>query len=402
MAKNLTINCTSCDMRKAQEENYTQYEHITIDAAVVLTNEQGKAFLSRLPVTLNCSEMVETEQNVQTRCINGFCEIRSGDALPQEPFFLIVNGALTIGQDTQAYLEKCVGMTVNGSVLYPRSMSAFLGKMKVNGTAATYPDGAIVLKRSAVIDKLFTLRAKPSLYWSARRIIMVDPELDCDQLRQKGATFSSKEVIIAQSKVEQLVDLIDESTEITIVPDGTAVVLDDVTLDQDTLRRHGGKLYVSGDAVVPAQGDCLASLEYLWVKGDVKVPESRKDALMDALTKLDGQMCVMQARGMEIAEKSYAPVSKWILEQQPDGVEVHDCAVVAVADDIPREWIIQRLSIHDCGIVRCCRELEDAVSMICQEVGKIGSGATEAFGGTCGSDPDESDTRVINAASYVL
>ena len=36
-----------------------------------------------------------------------------------------------------------------------------------------------------------------------------------------------------------------------IVPDGTAVVRDDVTLDQGTLRRHGSKLYVIGDVTVP-------------------------------------------------------------------------------------------------------------------------------------------------------
>mgnify|MGYP000343422509 CR=1 FL=1 len=56
------------------------------------------------------------------------------------------------------------------------------------------------------------------------------------ELRAKGAAFSAAEVIVAQSKVEALLDLIDEKADIVIVPDGTAVVLDDLTLDENALR----------------------------------------------------------------------------------------------------------------------------------------------------------------------
>lgn len=93
-------------------------------------------------------------------------------------------------------------------------------------------------KRNAVIDKLFALRAKSSLYCSGRLMIMVDPELDADTLKTKGVTFSTNEAIISQSKVESLIDMIDERAEIIIVPGGTPVVLDDITLDEDTLHRY--------------------------------------------------------------------------------------------------------------------------------------------------------------------
>lgn len=399
MAKNLLINCNSCDLRKAREENYAQYEHITIHAATVMSNAHGAEFLSRMPVTLNCSNVLEMEEDVVLRCINGRAEIKSSDAPAQQMYYLTVNGTLTIGPDTQRQLERCVGICVNGSVLYPQSMTAFLGRMQVNGTVECYPDGAIVLKRTAVIDKLFALRAKPSLYWAARRLVMVDPQLDAQALRDKGVSFCSREVIAAQSKIEALLDLIDESAEITVVPDGTQVVREDVTLDPSTLRRYGSRLYVLGNVTVPAGGDCLEDMEYLYVTGDARVSPERLDALTRVMNHLSGEWIVAAPKGLTLSDKPSVTVTKWMLEQQPDGIEVADCAMVTLSDDIPKELMLQRLSICDCAVVTCGKEAEDAVSMICRNVAKISAGDHEGAPQQALFPPD---TKHINACDYVL
>lgn len=258
MAKKLLINCASCDARKIQEENYSAYESITVNAATVLASAASKAVMNRLPFALNCANVIEVEGDVDLRTVNGKAEIKSDDAVPERKFYMLVNGVLNIGPDTQKQLAQCVGMTVNGSLLCPESLYATLGNVKVNGASACYPDGAIVLRRNAVIDKLFALRAKRALYWAARRLIMVDPELDAEALRAKGAAFSAAEVIVAQSKVEALLGLIDEKADIVIVPDGTAVVLDDLTLDENALRRCGRRLYVIGDVTSPRTAACSA------------------------------------------------------------------------------------------------------------------------------------------------
>lgn len=409
MAKKLIINCANCDTRRALEENYAHYESITINAATVLTNQNGKAFLNKIPVTMNCANMLEIEDDVVFRTINGSAEIKSGDAVPASKYYMLVNGSLTIGPDTQKYLEKCVGITVNGSVTYPESMSSFLGGMMVNGSTVCYPDEAILLKRNAVVDKLFALRAQKSLYWSENRMVMVDPELDSELLRAKGATFASREVIVAQSKIEGLIDLIDEKTDIIIVPDGTAVVLDDVTLDSTAMRRYGKKLYVIGDVTVPAEDDCLDAVEYLNVRGDAKVPQEQKEKLLNVLTEISGEVKVVKPCGVTLADKPYLKITKWMLEQQPMGLEVNDCAVVKIADDIPKELIAQRLRIEDCAVVKCSEELEDAVAMICQDVARVGHGSGEddmGIGDTVkaalGGIKTALDTKVINAAEYVM
>ena len=398
MAKKLMINCATCDARNALEENYAHYEQITINCAMVLTSPNAKAVMNKLPFTLNCANVLEVESNVDLRTINGSSEIRSGDAVSAEKYYMVVNGALTIGPDTQAQLQQCVGMTINGSLTCPESVFATLSGVKVNGSTTCYPDGAIVLKRNAVIDKLFVLRVKSSLYWSGRRMIMVDPELDADKLRAKGVTFRTKEAIISQSKVESLIDMIDESAEIIIVPDGTAVVLDDITLDKDTLRRYGKQLYVIGDVTVPEDAGALEEVQYLNVHGDVKVPQAHKERLLAVLTEISGDIKIARPKAAELEDKPFVRITKWMLEQQPMGIRVCDCAVVKIADDIPKALIAERLCIENCGVVKCCEELEDAVTMVCTDCG--------AVGGTKDGDGmglrNALDTKVINAADYVL
>ena len=409
MAKKLLINCATCDARNALEENYAHYEQITVNCATVLTSPSAKAMMNKLPFTLNCANVLEIEGAVDFRTINGSSEIKSGDVVPASKYYMLVNGALTIGPDTQEQLAQCVGMTINGSLTCPESIYATLTGVNVNGSTTCYPDGAIVLKRNAVIDKLFVLRAKNNLYWSGRRMIMVDSELDATKLKAKGATFSTKEVILSQSKVEELLDLIDEKAEIIIVPDGTSVVLDDIRLDADTLRRYGKQLYVIGDVTVTEEADILDELTYLNIRGDVKVPQELKEKLLAVITEISGEVKIAKPKGATLEDKPIVKITKWMLEQQPLGIDVCDCAIVKIADDIPKELIVERLHIEDCGVVRCCEELEDAVTMICTDCGAVGSAEGEdgmgigdmikdALGGIKGA----LDTKVINAADYVL
>ena len=397
MAKKLLINCASCDARKIREDDYAHYEAININTAALFTSPEAKAVLNRLPVSIDCANVIELEGDVDLRTVNGRGEIRSEDAVPERKFYMLVNGVLNIGPDTRKQLAQCVGMTINGALKCPESVYASLSGVMINGSVACYPDGAIVLKRNAVIDGLFALRAKSALYWTERRMIMVDAELDAEALKSKGASFSSKEVIIARSKVEAMLGLIDERAELTIVPDGTAVVLDDITLDAAALHRHGKRLYVIGDVTVPENASALNELEYLNIRGDARVPEQHREKFLDKLADISGEVKLARPKGASIVDKPIVKVTKWMLEQQPAGIEVIDCAVVKIADDIPKELLAERLRIEDCGVVKCGEELEDTIAMVCENVGRIGGESDSVMAGL----KDMMETKFINAAEYI-
>ena len=234
--------------------------------------------------------------------------------------------------------------------------------------------------------------------------------LEPGKLAEKGATFSAGQVIIAQSLVEELIPMIDERAEIVVVPDGTSVVLDDVTLDETTLGRYGKQLYIIGDVTVPEDGGVLGALTYLNIRGDVRVPEAYREQLLGVLTDIGGQVRVAKPRGAVLSDKPFVKITRWMLEQHPQGLEVTDSAIVTLAPDIPRELIADRLSIRDCGMVKCTPEQEDGVNLICEDVGMVGGAGGDPTGGMAGGICKSIlqgvqgilDTKVVNAAEYVL
>ena len=406
MAKKMIINCGDCDARNVSEETLAAYERIVINAGTVLVTPEAKNLLNRYAVTMNCGDGLELEKDVKLSQVNGSTKIKSSDMVPCRTY-LIVNGSLEIGPNTEKVLQQYAGISVNGSVTCPESMGSYLNMLSVNGSTVCYPDEAVVLKRNAVIDKTFVLRAKKKLYWSAKRMIMVDPELDTEALAAKGATFSTKEVILAQSKVEALIDLIDEQAEIVIVPDGTAVIRDDVELNDMVLKKYGTKLYIIGDLRVPKEaGEALAQLEYLSVQGDAGVTEQWKELLMEKAVQITGDIKIL--RGRTITDKMSVRISGWMLEQESDGISVVDCMKVRLDEDIPNRLILERLSVRDCMNVECTPEQESALGAVCEDVMKIGRGEESDLGigdilkGVLGGAKELLDTKVINAGDYVL
>ena len=403
MAKKMILNCGACDARNVSEATLAAYESIVINAGDIIVTPESRELLNRYAVTMNCGDVLELEKDVKIRSVNGSAQIKSTDVAPGKTY-LEVNGSLEIAPNTEKVLEQYVGIKVNGSALYPQSMGGCMGLLSVNGSTVCYPDDAVILKRNAVIDKMFTLRAKDRLYWAAKRMIMVDPDLDAGKLAAKGARFSTKEVILAESKTEAMADLIDEKAEIVIVPDGTRVVLDDVELSDGILKQYGRKLYVIGDLRVPQEsGDTLAAMEYLNVRGNAAVAAEWKSLLMEK-AEISGD--VKPLRGRYIDDKMSVRVSKWMLEQEKDGLSISDCMKVKIDEDIPSELIMSRLSIRDCMNVVCKPEQEAALGAVCEDVLKIGSGDEMDIGGFMGGifngGKELPDTKVINAGEYVL
>lgn len=410
MAKKLIINCGDCDARNVSEETLAAYESIIINAGDLLVTPETRTLLNRYGVTINCGDVLEVEKDVKITTVNGSGQIKCTDVV-MEKTAANFNGSLEISPGTQAVLDSYVSITVNGPLTIPESMSGYIGKIKVNGPVICYPDDAILLKRSAVIDRLFPLRAKNKLYWAAKRMVMVDPKLDADKLVEKGATFSSKEVILAESKVEALIGLIDEKADIVVVPDGTVVIQDDVELTAVTVKKYGVQLYITGDVKVTAESEeVLRQMEYLKVCGDASVPEDLKDLLLEK-AEIDGDIKTPKLRnGRLISEKMEFRVTKWMLEQETQGVCLENCLNVIIDEDIPNELILEKLSIYDCLDVKCSAQQASAVGMICEDVLSVGPGDGDGDGlgisamikAAMGSSENADDVKVINAGDYVL
>lgn len=410
MAKKMIVNCSTCDARKVTEETLAAYETIMINASTILVSSATKELLNRYGVVMNCSEVLELDADVEISSVNGSTQIKSSDVVAGRRY-LTVNGSLEIGPGTEKVLEQYVGISVNGSVSSPESISAYFGKIKVNGSTSCYPDDAIILKRSAVIDRLFALRAKNSRYWSSRRMIMVDPQLDPAALERKGASFSSREVIIAESKVEAMISMIDEKADIIIIPDGTAVVLDDVALDEMTIKKHGTRLYIIGDVKVKEEAAAvLPQIEYLNIRGDASVVEELKHQLMGVISEISGHVEILKKpKGRHMEDKLSLRISKWLVEQEPDGISVSDCMSVTLDEDIPADMILEKLSFSDCVKIKCTPAQEAAVAAVSEDVLSIGEGSGDdemgignIIKGALGGAKELLNTKMVNTSNYVM
>ena len=174
---------------------------------------------------------------------------------------LTVNGTLTIEPGAEQALAGYLRIVVNGKVCCPESLvGALAGILSVNGTMTAYPDGAVLLKHTFVMDDTFALRAKNALYFAERRVVMLDPAIDPQALLDRGVRFKTKDALIAKGLAAAAVPLFDDTVNLRILPDGCAFVNDDATLGEPLLRRYGTKLYINGDLTIEKNGEPLEAV----------------------------------------------------------------------------------------------------------------------------------------------
>ena len=400
--KTMVINCALCDATQTREETLQAYDQVVINAATVLVSEESAQLLHRYNVSLNAAAVYTVPTGCRSKIQNGRYTI-SGDQVPDQPIALVVNGTLTIQPGSEKALQGYAALLVNGSVSCPRSLSGLLPQLQVNGSTVIYPDDAILLKRTFVVDPVFVLRAKRADYFAQRRVVLVDDGLDVATLVEKGVKFLTRQAIVAHPLLEQAISLFDDETEIVTVPQGCAFVNDDLKLTDAAIRKQGTKLYVNGNLMLTKDSSrALEQLEYLKVNGTVLLPAD----LLEPFEALDAEYNDLKVvKGTLVTDR---PVIKVGLDalQQEGGLELMDCAAVTLSPELPPQLIRERLAISDCAVVNCTPEQRDAVEAVSQDVAAIqdGTDGDADAGSPLGflKDLFSGKRKMVNAANYQL
>lgn len=403
MEQKLTVNCATCDARTVAEETLQTYEKITVNCSNFLVSPKAKALIGRYPVSIRCGKVLMLDPEVVLKTVNGSAVIAPGPA-PAKPLYFTVNGSLTIEPGAEEALSGYVGIAVNGSLLAPKSLESTLPTLSLNGSADYYPDGAILLKRTTAVDHLFPLRAKVGgLYWTSWRLMFLDSALDPQVLAEKQVRFSASNALILQSLAEGVVPLLTDETEIDIVPDGMQVIRDDVTLTPDVPGRYGSRLYILGDLTLTQESEAvLPRMEQFIVKGSVRLPKS----LAEAFSRIPAEYRSLELiRGRTLADRPLVRLTRSMLESDPDGLTIMDCAQVWLDPDIPEQLILEKLSLSDCVQVLCSQAQQGAVTLVSQDVEDISTGDEAESTEAVSKDPQaprDPSVKVINASDYVL
>lgn len=398
--KNLKVNCALCDVRNITEELLSAYESVKINAAAIITNSAAQALLGRYAAKINCASTIALEENVRLSTVNGPLSITAGQAVPEEKLFLVANGPVDIEAGCEAVLKSYAGMVINGPVTCPDSIAGLLGAFNINGPVQAYPDGAIVLKRSTVLDRFFHLRAKQdALYYAAGKIVALTPDIDFGRLAEKNVRFVTKRLLATESLAEAAVPLFDEKTDIVILPDGCAYVNDDAVLNGTLIKRYGGKLYIDGDlSITPDSAAVLDQASFLRVNGDLLVCRSLKDRALEMDLSYDKLRVV---GGVLICDRPALEVTTGLLSDAEDGVSIVDCANVTIAEDVTPELLKEQLvSITDSVVFCASKEQMSIVQALAVDsaVSYLESGEEDGEDG----DDEAGNTVKINAASYAF
>lgn len=395
MKNKLQVNAAMCDVRKVQEETLAAYEHAQINGALLISNARARALFTKYHTDINCASTVDCEDDVSVSIANGKTII-SGANVPSGKQYLVVNGQVTVTPDAGDTLRQYIGIAVNGELLCPDNLSVLAaGLITVNGRTAIYPAQAVILESRFALDRSFALRAQERLYWAAKRITAIDPDIDCAKLAAKGARFESPKALLCEEKAEELAPLFTEKTDIEILPAGTRYIDDDIQLTPAALRRCGGRIYVNGDVEIkPECAGLLGEIKALTVKGDILLPAAAEDELLSIpQLKYDG---IKTYKGRLLASRDKLTITADMLEQSPDGLTCCDCSKVLIAPQAEPDMIAKRLVLDGCAKVVCSKRQQGAVAFASRDVSKIDADEDGD------KDEQDSNTRVICAAMYVL
>lgn len=397
--KNLKINAAVCDVRRVTEEYLSGFGSVKINSATLITSPEAQAVLGKCGVQVNAASNVSlTDEAIRFSTVNGPMTLSAGQAVPEQRTAAIINGPLTLEPGCEKVLESYAYLCINGPVTCPESITALLRGFQINGPIRAYPDGAVVLKKNTVLDRVFHLRARQdALYFAAKQVVALAPDINFARLAEKNVRFITKRLLVAESLAESAVPLFDERTDIEILPDGCAYVDDDVVLDDTLVRRYGGKLYIDGDLTVNAgSAAALDQVSYLRVDGDLLVTRGMEDRVLGMDIVYDG-LCVVG--DTLIDGRPSVEVSAAMLEAASDGVSVVNCARVELAEDIAPELLREKLvSLAGCACVKCTGEQRPVVEAIARDVAHISCGEEEEDE----KDEEDGNTVSINAALYTI
>ena len=370
MKKNLNVTAAVLDLRNVSEDTLASYEHIKLQAALMLTMPRVEALLAKYPVEMEVANSLPGGEDTVVSMVNGKANLTAAQK-PEKDTILMVNGKLTIAADAADTLRSYNKIIVNGKALCPESLTAVVNeKAMVNGKLSVYPDEAVVLKGTVKLDRSFLVRAKNCLYWTEKQFVAVDAKLDVDALAAKGVRFAAPKAVITEPLAEKLVPLFTDDTELVILPEGAAFVDDDLKLTPSALRRYGSKLYVTGDVNIPAESaGVLGKVEYLHVGGEVTVAAALEDAFYDIPDTEYSELRVL--KGALMNDKPMVRITLEMLGLDPEGISCTDCALVTLDKALTAEDIVEKLRISDCACIRCTMAQEAAVSAVSTDVAQI-------------------------------
>jgi hypothetical protein len=378
----LIVNAAICDTRKIKAENYENYEAILINSDMMIVNDYSKGVLNRLQVSINSDNTIELSDgeadiDPEVKTVNGPYVI-TGDTVFAPHTLLKLNGPLTIEKGSEATLRSLEKIVLNGPMTYPRSLGGSLPQIAHNGPTIVYPDDCILLDHTFTVDQYFALRARENARYFVANTVIFSAEADIQTLAAKHVSFLTKLAVFHEDQVNTGVQLVDEKTELRVIPAGAFYVKDDTEINENLVKRGNGNLYIEGDAAFAKDADLTTlcpQIKKLVVKGKLTVSADQEEAFrkIPDVEAEELEFCGKSAKH-RINDLATYYLDKQTVERYKEGIELTDIATLTIDPEIPVEMIYDRLTIWDIALIRCSSEQAGAIGAVSTDVAMIRGG----------------------------
>lgn len=391
--KDLILNTALADLRHVTEETISAYRQVKINAATVLTTPRVQELCARYGCAIDAAVLLSLPEDAPFAQHNG-----SFTLTPGTPFApgtaLQVNGTLIIQPGCEEIVENAAALLVNGKILCPASMAALVqSKARVNGSILPYPDDATVITGSLSLDKVFLLRAKPgTTYFVSGKIKAVTSQLPVHELSDKKVQLIARQAIVLEEYLSDLLPLLPEDTDLTVVPDGWAYQDGDFPLTAEKAKFLGGRVFVNGDLLVP-DAQALAACTALEVTGTAYVPQALASAFY-AVCPHYGD--VVPFTGYLLREEPTFTLTEIFLLEHPEGIALCETGMLSIQPDVNPDLLKERVTLlRGCGCISASDRQKAVLLPVSADIGAWVEPDMV-------SDEENPHAVVMNAASYQL
>ena len=391
--KKWEIKAVMCDARNLKEEILQQYESVSIQAVCLFVSEASRELLAKYYVRTD-AVMIETiPEDGKIVIKNGEYSIGKDD-IQKDFVFLIVNGRLEVQKGAQEAFDSFARIMVNGVVEMPDDLSVSQAKLQVNGCEEKYPADAVKIRGDLNLDKVFALRAKKeTLYWaSGRLLILTDEDGQMERLWDKQVKLRAKcGALVAESLLEQAVEIIDETTDIMQVPDGVIYKNGECCLEPGFAQANGERLLVDGNLQLET-AEALEGMKWIYVDGTAKLAEECEEKFRQICVHW-GKMIVTKKNASMITDEVSVLITKDMLENVEETLVVVDCVDVKIDENVSPELIRRKLKFTNCINICCTREQEGSVRLVSEDCLNIEAAKEKV---------DSDDVVCVEAVSYQI
>ncbi len=298
--KKATINCGGAIILNRDLGELGAFAGGMINAGSLLASREAYQNLLAQGFSMNTGSTSIVEFKGKALIYEDGKQLLSANEADLKGNFIVVKGDLILPATKAPNLSQIDGLYVMNTLYHPQSLPlAHINGLKSTKTKS-YPDESIFMDNDNVeLDEtLFSKLNNDTTYVVKGTLAVTDPSLS--QIKDsRGIRFVAEDLTIREEYLAAFGDI--DAKKRTVIPQGYALIQNDIILNATTHAIYGDKLYIMGDFLIQPKGtDYLNMFSSIIVDGSAQltihaVALFRKIGKASEIKVFEGEL--MQANG---------------------------------------------------------------------------------------------------------